>query len=164
MVSNQTVYARLRETITSIFDTSAAALQVIHIKPTSEPYKALEAPVLEIATFTLNEGESKPALENSVQELANGAIGRAGVIDASWGPIVEKPNAVALFIGWTTVEVHLSVHRTLTLSCIVMFGTDVRLAQAHWDLVHGDPELADLIGKCAAISTIELVHVPLAVC
>ncbi|KAI0770233.1 hypothetical protein C8Q74DRAFT_883950 [Fomes fomentarius] len=120
MVSNAATYSTLRRSITSIFDTSAGELQIFHVKPTTEPYKAFEAPVLEIATFTLNEGKSKPALESLVQELANAVLGGLGVVDASSGAIVEKPDAVALFIGWTTVE-------------------------AHRELVQSDPKLIDSI-------------------
>ncbi len=116
MVSNAATYSALRESITSIFDTSSGELQIFHVKPTTEPYKAFDAPVLEIATFTLDEGKSKPALESLVQELANAVLGGLGVADASWGAIVEKPDAVALFIGWTTVEVSMSLLTNVTHS------------------------------------------------
>lgn len=93
--------------IGAIFDVSKIGM--FHVAFTGEPYRAIEAPVLEIATFELHEGQNKDALEKLVDELAKG-IGReeaqaAGAVSAAWGPTVENDKSVVLFIGWTSVEV-----------------------------------------------------------
>ncbi|KAI0713519.1 hypothetical protein C8Q76DRAFT_463663 [Earliella scabrosa] len=134
LMENKTEYPVLNRATGSFF---AGKVQMIHVKTQKEPYKAFGAPTLEIATFTLKDGESMSALESLIRELVDAVSGGAGVVDATWGPVEEKPNALVLFIGWTSVE-------------------------AHWDLVKTDAKLIDIIGRGRAMATIDLIHVPLA--
>ena len=101
-MENKTEYPVLNRATGSFF---AGKVQMIHVKTQNEPYKAFGAPTLEIATFTLKDGESMSALESLIRELVDAVSGGAGVVDATWGPVEEKPNALVLFIGWTSVEV-----------------------------------------------------------
>ena len=100
------VYPKLVKAIQDILDPST--LKMMHVACTSDPFPALNAPVTELATFALQEGKSKAALEVLVQELSV-AIGAApkgaGAISPVWGPIVERENDLGLFIGWTSVDV-----------------------------------------------------------
>ncbi|EJF62632.1 hypothetical protein BD309DRAFT_859313 [Dichomitus squalens] len=131
-------YPKLSEDINSILDVSG--IRMFHVAFTSEPYGALEAPVTEVATFTLHEGQSKDALEGLVDDLAtamNAAPKSAGVILAAWGPTVEKDDLIALVIGWTSID-------------------------AHWALVATDQPIKDLIEQIRGIATITVKHVALA--
>ena len=106
LINDAEAYPKLKKEIGSIFD--ASKLNMFHAALTSEPYKALEAPVTELAIFTLHDGQSKNTLEGLVDDLAkavNAAPKSAGAILAAWGPIVEKDNSIALVIGWTSIDV-----------------------------------------------------------
>ncbi|RPD59179.1 hypothetical protein L226DRAFT_614020 [Lentinus tigrinus ALCF2SS1-7] len=140
LMNDTATYPKLTGSVESVFDKSKGSVTMQHINTTDEPYKAFEAPVVEIATFTLHEGQSKSELEGLMKNLADGMNAKTeadGVLHASWGPIRENDNAFILFIGWTTVD-------------------------AHWAFVKSDPGAIDTIAKCKAISDIALVHVPLA--
>ena len=133
---------------------------MVHVRPTSEPYKALGAPVTEIAYFTPQAGHSKSEVEQVVDAIAKAmvAAGEAyGVVDAAWGPTVEKENTVGLFIGWTSVDVcassSLLAHLVALLICVD--------GQAHWDAIKTNKTLADLIDKIKSISVVDFVHVEL---
>ena len=105
MMNNPTTYPKLKSSVGSIFEDSENSIQMLHVKPVSEPYKIFEAPVVEYAIFTLIEGRPKELLESFVGELVNAVLGGEGVVAATWGPVVERPNEVAMLIGWTSVEV-----------------------------------------------------------
>lgn len=102
-------YPRLGAAVSSFFDPNAPAGEtMIHVRPTSEPFKAFEAPTTEIALFTLNEGVDKGEAEqlvDAVTKAMNAAGSADGVVHAAWGPTVEKDDVIALFIGWTSVDV-----------------------------------------------------------
>ncbi|KAI0692998.1 hypothetical protein C8T65DRAFT_586152 [Cerioporus squamosus] len=140
LMDDTTTYPKLTGSVASVFDKSKGPVTMLHINTTNEPYKAFEAPVVEIATFTLQEGQSKSELEAHVKTLVDAVNTKTeadGVFHASWGPVRENDNAFVVFIGWTTVD-------------------------AHWGLVKNDPGAIDLIGKCKAIADVAVVHVPLA--
>ncbi|TFK86249.1 hypothetical protein K466DRAFT_600476 [Polyporus arcularius HHB13444] len=141
LMDDTTTYPKLTGSVESVFDKSKGPVTMLHVDTTNEPYKAFEAPVVEIATFTLREGQSKSELEGLVKTLADAINanepGTNGAFHASWGPAREKDNAFVLFIGWSSVD-------------------------AHWNLVKSDPGAIALIGRCRAISDVEVVHVPLA--
>ena len=83
--------------------------QMYHVKTKSDPFKAFDAPALEVAYFTLSGGQSMSTLEGLVDELATSVKSGAGVIDSAWGSVIEKDDALTLFIGWTSVQVcHVS--------------------------------------------------------
>ena len=114
-MNDAVTYPKLISAVTSMFDLSSGPLTMFHVKPTNEPYKAFEAPVTEIATFTLREGQSKPELEGLVdklvkhlEEVAKPKSEIASVLHTSWGPVREKDNVLVLFISWPSVEVSLS--------------------------------------------------------
>lgn len=160
LMNDKATYPKLTGSVEAVFDKSKGPTTMLHVNTTNEPYKAFEAPVVEIALFTLHEGKSKSELEGLVKTLAdavNTKAGTDGVFHASWGLVREKENVVALFIGWTSVDVcSLSVsirHPILISAC---------RTQAHWDLVKSDPGAIEIIGKCKAISDIAMAHVPLA--
>lgn len=110
LMNDATTYPKLTGSVAAVFDKSKGPITMLHIKTTDEPYKALEAPVVEIATFTLHEGKSdlKSELEGYVKTLADAVNTKTeadGVFHASWGPVREKDNAFVLFIGWASVDV-----------------------------------------------------------
>ncbi|RDX52721.1 hypothetical protein OH76DRAFT_1480341 [Lentinus brumalis] len=143
LINNKETYSKLGGSITSLFDFTKGPPTMVHVKPRNEPYKAFEAPVAEIATFTLHEGKSKLELEGVVDGLAKhlGELVKtnseeASVFYTSWGPLKEKDNVLVLFIGWTSVE-------------------------AHWDLVKSDQGSGEFITKIKALADASIVHVPL---
>ncbi|RPD59180.1 hypothetical protein L226DRAFT_536186 [Lentinus tigrinus ALCF2SS1-7] len=144
LMKDEVTYPILGSALSSVLDLSKISL--LHVKPTNEPYKAFEAPVLEIVTYTLHDGQSKTKLEGLVDKLANHLTNTAksstevaNVFHTSWGPTREKDNVLVLFIGWPSIEAHL-------------------------DLVKNDPGAIDIIGQCKAISDVDVIHVPLALC
>ncbi|KAH9857623.1 hypothetical protein C2E23DRAFT_284027 [Lenzites betulinus] len=140
MMNDAETYPKLGAAVGAFFDGAKTGKnEMIHVRPTSDPYKAFEAPVTELALFTLQEGKSKAELEQAIGTLSDAmnAAGEAdGVVSSSWGPIAEKDNGFALFIGWTSVD-------------------------AHWNAVKNNKTLSAPVGQIKAIATIELVHVPL---
>ncbi|KAI0806916.1 hypothetical protein C8Q74DRAFT_1362484 [Fomes fomentarius] len=139
LINDEVAYPPLVSAIGAMFDVSKIGM--FHVAFTSEPYRAIEAPVLEIAMFEVREGESKDALEKIVDALAKGIereeAQAAGAVGAAWGPTVENDKLVVLFIGWTSVE-------------------------AHYSFVKGDQFAIDLIRQAREISTGKAVHIPLA--
>ncbi|KAI0668495.1 hypothetical protein C8Q78DRAFT_262739 [Trametes maxima] len=136
LMNDKGEYPRLGASTESFFEPGGKGT-MFHIRSTSEPWKALEAPVTEIAVFTLKDGHSKGELEQTVDAIAKrlDALGEpAGETLASWGPTVEKDNVVALFVGWQSVEAHVNAVTT-------------------------DKEVADLITKVKTQSDLDLVHV-----
>ncbi|KAI0373280.1 hypothetical protein BV20DRAFT_963120 [Pilatotrama ljubarskyi] len=138
LMNDKETYPRLREATKGFFDASQPGKEaMLHVRPTSEPYKAFEAPVTEIAYFTAKEGKSKSEIEELVDALAkamNAAGQSEGVFHAAWGPSVEKDNVVVLFIGWTNVE-------------------------AHWNAVQTNKTLSEIVAKCRATADVHLIHV-----
>ncbi|KAI0350210.1 hypothetical protein OH77DRAFT_1514494 [Trametes cingulata] len=138
LMKDAETYPRLGAATSTFFDSTQPGKEtMLHVRPTSEPYKAFEAPVTEIAHFTLKEGKSKSELEELVDTLAkavNAAGDSEGAVYAAWGPTVEKDNLVVLFIGWTSVE-------------------------AHWNAVQNNKTLSDLVSKGKSLADIQLVHV-----
>ncbi|OBZ75177.1 hypothetical protein A0H81_04819 [Grifola frondosa] len=129
--TDETKYPILNKNTETFF---SGAVDILHVQLTSEPYKAFQAPVTEIATFTLHEGQSKEQLEEWVNALVNGVNALpedSGAYWASWGPSVEKDNVLVVFIGWESVKAHFEVVKTNQLAM-------------------------DIISKCRGISTIEL--------
>ncbi|KAI0713520.1 hypothetical protein C8Q76DRAFT_463837 [Earliella scabrosa] len=133
MMNNTTTYPKLKSSVGSIFEDSENSIQMLHVKPVSEPYKIFEAPVVEYAIFTLIEGRPKELLESFVDELVNAVLGGEGVVAATWGPVVERPNDVAMLIGWTSVE-------------------------AHWALVTDVPKFDEMRARCATFSTYSVTY------
>lgn len=112
LMDDTVTYPKLGNAITSMFDLTKGPLTMVHVNPANEPYKALEAPVSEIATFTLHDGQAKSELEGIVDKLVKHiedvakTKGETGsVVYTSWGPIREKDNVLVLFISWPSVEV-----------------------------------------------------------
>ncbi|KAI0831719.1 hypothetical protein BC628DRAFT_1310792 [Trametes gibbosa] len=140
LMNDPETYPKLGIAVGLFFDSvKKGKSALIHIHPTSEPSKAFEAPVTELAIFTVQEGKSKDELFELVETLgkAMNVAGEAdGVHFASWGPVVEQPDAFALFIGWTSVD-------------------------AHWQAVQTNKTLAGTVDKIKATATIDLVHIPL---
>ena len=91
----------------TLFDPSQGPPQMFHVKVAHEPYTAFSAPVLDFATFTLlePEKESRATLEGYMEEIVRTAPRTPEAVGTTWGPVVEKPDTVALFIGWSGVEV-----------------------------------------------------------
>ncbi|RPD59183.1 hypothetical protein L226DRAFT_510337 [Lentinus tigrinus ALCF2SS1-7] len=137
LMNDEVAYPPLVDVIQKIID--PFKLKMFHCAFTSEPYKALQAPVTELATFTLNPGQSKDALEGLVEDLSqamNAAPRDSGVVHAAWGPTIEHDDMVALFVGWTSIE-------------------------AHWNLVKTDQTIVNLVNNLRNISTIKVVHIPM---
>ncbi|KAI0713521.1 hypothetical protein C8Q76DRAFT_463749 [Earliella scabrosa] len=127
----------------TLFDPSQGPPQMFHVKVAHEPYTAFSAPVLDFATFTLlePEKESRATLEGYMEEIVRTAPRTPEAVGTTWGPVVEKPDTVALFIGWSGVEAHYEVTKTVGET---------------------NPELAAVVAKCLAIARMEAVHIPLA--
>ncbi|KAM5542616.1 hypothetical protein V8D89_003577 [Ganoderma adspersum] len=138
LMNDRAKYMKCGEALQSILD--PLAINMFHCAFNSEPYKALEAPVTEIATITLNNGADKDTLEELVEELShavNISPPESGAVSAAWGPSVEKDDVFFLIIGWTSVD-------------------------ARHALVNAWPEIVEIIKKIEAIGTLEDLHVALA--
>ncbi|KAI0648295.1 hypothetical protein C8Q79DRAFT_905382 [Trametes meyenii] len=136
LMNDKEEYPRLGAT-TEVYFVPGAKGTMFHVRSTSEPWKALEAPVTELAVFTLKDGHSKSELEQTVDAISKrlDVLGEpAGETLASWGPTVEKDDVFALFVGWQSVEAHVNTVTT-------------------------DKEIADLITKVKTLSNLDLVHV-----
>ncbi|EIW60784.1 uncharacterized protein TRAVEDRAFT_165861 [Trametes versicolor FP-101664 SS1] len=137
LMNDTETYPRLGAAVGSFFDVTAKAPQnMVHVRPTSDPFKAFEAPVTEIAYFTLKAGTSKDAGEQLIDTLSKAMIAAGsadGVVHSAWGPVVEKDNVIALFIGWTSVDAHhKAISANTTLAGLI---TQLRAA-FEVDLVH----------------------------
>ncbi|PIL30552.1 hypothetical protein GSI_07252 [Ganoderma sinense ZZ0214-1] len=138
LMNDSVKHMKVGEALQAILD--PMAITMFHCAFNSEPYKALQAPVTEIITITLHEGESKDTLEELVEELAHAANispPESGAVSAAWGPSTEKDDVFFLMIGWTSVE-------------------------AHYTLVKAWPEVLAIIERIKAIATVEVKHVALA--
>ncbi|KAI0933594.1 hypothetical protein AcW1_005382 [Taiwanofungus camphoratus] len=130
------VYPELGKYDKNVF---ARTSDVIHIQPTSEPYKALGAPVTELAYITVKPGQSKEKVEELVDALAKAVDALPaewGEISASWGPTVEKDDVLGLMIGWTSVD-------------------------AHWNTVKTVPEVIETLNQIRQVADITLTHAAL---
>ncbi|CDO68872.1 hypothetical protein BN946_scf185000.g15 [Trametes cinnabarina] len=137
LMNDAETYPRLGEATKSFFEPSSPS-NMVHVRPTAEPFKAFEAPVTEIAWFTLKEGHSKSDLEQQVDALTKTILAGGpanGVVSGAWGPTVEKDSVIGLFLGWTSVE-------------------------AHWNAVK-DKTIGDMIAKIQTIASVEVIHIPL---
>lgn len=109
LMNDTEAYPRLGAAIGNFFDVTAKGPQnMVHVRPTSDPFKAFEAPATEIAFFTPKAGTSKDTAEQLVDTLSKTIIAAGsadGVVHSAWGPVVEKENVIALFVGWTSVDV-----------------------------------------------------------
>ncbi|OSC96598.1 hypothetical protein PYCCODRAFT_1440928 [Trametes coccinea BRFM310] len=137
LMNDKETYPRLGEATKTFFDPSASQ-SMVHVRPLSEPFKAFEAPVTEIAWFTLKDGQSKNDLEQRVDALMKAILAGGpsnGVVSGAWGPTVEKDSLIGLFLGWQSVE-------------------------AHWEAVK-DKTISDMIAQIQTIASVDLIHIPL---
>lgn len=138
------------------------SVKMVHVRPTSEPYKAFGSPVTEIALFSLREGESKEKLEEYVSTLAkriDALDADAGAFGPAWGPVVEHDNKVVLFVGWTSVEVLrcfvLAVDRQKLI--VMLLFSFLQVSQK----AIGSAAAVDLIANIRKIADVTLVYVKL---
>ncbi|KAI0806922.1 hypothetical protein C8Q74DRAFT_1362489 [Fomes fomentarius] len=142
IIADTHAHDKLKSLVGTIYDLSTEPIKVVHVQPSKDPYKAFGAPVLEWCIFYLNESnsaskEKKAELQDLVEVLVGAVTGGEGVVDALWGSVVERPNAVAMLIGWTSVD-------------------------AHFALVTGIPQFEGLRQKFFDLGGYEVVHIPLA--
>lgn len=107
-MNDKETYPKLTAAIQGMLNLSG--LKMFHVAVTGDPFPALNAPVTELATVTLQEGKSKEELEAVLGELSKAIAAAPVAVSPVWGPLVEKENTWALFIGWTTVEVRVLCH------------------------------------------------------
>ncbi|KAI0781366.1 hypothetical protein BD413DRAFT_504828 [Trametes elegans] len=139
LMNDKETYPRLGKAAETFFVPEGGKEAMIHVRPISEPYKAFEAPVVELAHFTVKQGVSKGTLEQTVDTLTkemNAAGDSEGVVYATWGPTVEKDDTVTIIIGWQSVEAHIKAVTT-------------------------NPTLSGLVNKLKELADFTLVHVPL---
>ena len=163
-MNDKAIYNPMLAAVASMFD--LATLTMWHIRTTSEPFAALEAPITELTTFTLREGHSPAVLEALVQKIAHGLNeaskpNAAGIVDATCGTILEDEKVVVLIVGWTTFEVcwHLLL-RVWSLKRLILRNFE----QAHRTAI-GAKDLKVLVGmfdEARTIADIHTVHTSLA--
>ena len=88
-----------------------SSLKYVHAYFVDSPVAALQAPVTEVAWFTLKAGASKEDAEKVFTELTQVWAGEAEKENkrchgGTWGPVVEKPGVYAVVIGYPSIEVH----------------------------------------------------------
>ena len=107
-MNNKAEYQPMLDGITAMFD--LPQITMIHIKTPVEPYAALEAPVLEVATCSLHPGRTIRELEtilNQLVDLANADKSPVSPVLATSGRIVESDHTVIFLMGWPSDQVHL---------------------------------------------------------
>ncbi|KAI1784059.1 hypothetical protein LXA43DRAFT_1044325 [Ganoderma leucocontextum] len=105
-MSNKAEYQPMLDAITVMFD--LARITIMHIKTSIEPYAALEAPVLEVATCSLHPGRTIDELEsvlNQLVDLANADKSPISPVLATSGRIVENDHTVIFLVGWPSDQV-----------------------------------------------------------
>lgn len=159
LIAEKDTYTVLGQHCSRIFS-DVSTIKIIHIRPNSEPYKAFESPVTEIALFTVHEGESKEKVGELVNTLSKAidALGaNVGAFGSAWGPVVENDNMLGLFIGWTSVEV-LCLLNSPAVGCR---NANCPIFQAHQKAVTSDQRAVDLIANIRKLADVAVLHVKL---
>ena len=107
-MNNRAEYQPMLDAIKAMFDLPHIAM--IHIKTSIEPYAALEAPVLEVATCSLHPGRTIEELEsvlNQLVDLANSDKSPVSPVLATSGRIVENDHTMIFLMGWPSDQVRL---------------------------------------------------------
>ncbi len=105
-MSNKAEYQPMLDAITTMFD--LPRITMLHIKTSIEPYAALEAPVLEVATCSLHPGRTIEELEsilNQLVHLANTDKSPISPVLATSGRIVENDHTMIFLMGWPSDQV-----------------------------------------------------------
>ena len=107
-MNNRAEYQPMLDAIKAMFD--LPHITMIHIKTSIEPYAALEAPVLEVATCSLHPGRTIEELEsvlNQLVDLANSDKSPVSPVLTTSGRIVENDHTMIFLMGWPSDQVRL---------------------------------------------------------
>ncbi|TBU28993.1 hypothetical protein BD311DRAFT_796794 [Dichomitus squalens] len=136
-MNNKAEYQPVLDAVSVMFDLSR--LTMVHIKTSVEPYAALEAPLLEVATCTLHPGRSIEELEsvlNKLVDIANTDKSPISPVLATSGRVVENEHTMMFLVGWPSDQAHAQ-----------WFETTPRAA-----------ELSDQLHQIAELDTIDTVQ------
>jgi hypothetical protein len=73
---------------------------------------ALAAPVTEVATFKLKEGVTVDALRGQIEILSSEFS--AASVALAWGNCVEDPDTLVALVGWSSLDVLLPSHLSIS--------------------------------------------------
>ncbi|KAI0812385.1 hypothetical protein BC629DRAFT_1436458 [Irpex lacteus] len=103
LVNNKEVYPTLREQLGKGVAKLDSLFHVI-LSP-SEPYPALEAPLTELAIWTLHETTDKATFTDIFVPLMGEGIKKLPIQTGGWGFTVENDRQIAVILGWENMEV-----------------------------------------------------------
>lgn len=109
-MNNKAEYQPMLNAVSAMFDLSR--ITMLHINTTIEPYAALEAPLLEVATCTLHPGRTIDELESVLKRLvdmANANKSPLSPVLATYGRVVENDHTMMFLIGWPSDQASCSV-------------------------------------------------------
>ncbi|CCM05036.1 uncharacterized protein FIBRA_07238 [Fibroporia radiculosa] len=101
---------------------------MFHVEPSADPYKALNAPVTELALLTPRPGYTKENVAEKVKTLVESPHSLQedlGLISAFWGPVVEKENTLALIVGWKSVEAQRGIFAVPQVAALLKACSEV---------------------------------------
>lgn len=102
-IDNKELYPKL---IASLNEGAANMQYLYHVTiAPNEPHAPLNAPLTEIAIWSLNEGVDKTAFADLVNQLFTEVSSWKGVYPGGPGPVVEDDRKLALLLGWNSLEV-----------------------------------------------------------
>jgi len=135
LIDNKDVYPQLME---SLLKGASEIAYMFHAGfDLNGPDAALNAPITEIAVWTLKEGTDKKKFSETLNSLITRAASKEGkVYPGGWGPVVEDEKKFAILLGWNSLEEFKAI-------------------------VGADEKIQELIGELRELADIDLKHVVL---
>ena len=107
-IANTEKYVPVKDGLTSVMD---ELTYFFHVNFSTDPTKALTAPLTEVAIWTLKDGASDDKLVSLIATLIGAMHGipveAGGVGGATWGPVVENDKQFAVLYGWKDLKVSI---------------------------------------------------------
>ncbi|KAH9923911.1 uncharacterized protein BXZ73DRAFT_79317 [Epithele typhae] len=99
-------YPTLGAAVGDIWD-AAQGIKMYHVRPEHDPAPVFEAPVTEVAKFTIKSAADRAGFEAAFATLTGAVTGapkETGLLALTWGTGVEDEDVRVLMIGWTSVQ------------------------------------------------------------
>ncbi|KAH9944621.1 hypothetical protein B0H21DRAFT_746382 [Amylocystis lapponica] len=106
------MYPIAREHLGNVRVPDPSKAGVWHVNTTNDPFEAFAAPLTEVTIIKLKPGQSKTIVETDLDAIvrAESELPQSwGLVNAFWGPTVEKEDVVIMFSGWTSHEAHQNI-------------------------------------------------------
>lgn len=113
LIDDKELYAKASASMTQGIASTSPFYQV-HFN-LNDPYNALNAPVTELALWTLKDGTDKTEFANTLNDLFTHANSLDGVYDGGWGEVDEDARKFAVLLGRNSAEVSSIDHYFATV-------------------------------------------------